>query len=90
MYVPVADRGVEVPPKRLEIRGINMDKNISVCCKVMFKNVKCGKISTKLREEGIWTVSNLLMFFMSYILLSYGINIAFSIYNLLSNIYPPF
>jgi len=48
MYVPVADRGVEVPPKRLEIRGINMDKNISVCCKVMFKNVKCGKISTKL------------------------------------------
>ena len=50
MYVPVADRGVEVPPKRLEIRGINMDKNISVCCKVMFKNVKCGKISTKLER----------------------------------------
>jgi len=74
----------------LGIREINLNKNTGNWGKMMSKNVKCGKISTKLGNEGIRTVLNFLMLSKAYILLSYGINIAEREYHLLSNKYPPF
>jgi len=91
MYILIARTWVKILPQNIiGIKGINLCIIIPMCCKMMSKNVKCGKIITSLGEEEIWMGLNLLMFLMVYILLSYGINIALRIYNLLLYKYPPF
>jgi len=74
----------------LGIRGINLHKNIPDWGKMMSKNVKCGKIRTRLGKGRDLDVLNFRMLSMTYILSRYGINLAARVYHLLSNKYPPF